>query len=118
MIEVTSTFSERPPYRYIRNTDKLPTYDQLDEADGHTFDNIVCKIRLFNPTGVGTWWIAAYDPDTQIAWGVAELDYREVGSIGITELVRFRGRYGLPIERDLHFRPTTISAILGQVDSE
>jgi len=112
MIEVTSAFQRGPAYQYIRKADKLPTYDQLSEADGHTFDNIVCRVRLFNPTGVGTWWIAAFDPETEIAWGVAEIECREVGSFSMQELVEFRGLFGLPIERDCHYRPMTIAAIV------
>lgn len=112
MNEISSTFQRGPAYRYIRKADRLPTYDQLDEADGHTFDNILCKVRLFNPTGIGTWWIAAFDPDTEIAWGVAELHCREVGSFSMRELAEYRGQFGLPIERDLHFRPVTISDLL------
>jgi hypothetical protein len=64
-------------------------------------------VRLFNPTGIGTWWIAAYDPDTHIAWGVAELHERETGPFSMDELTEFRGRFGLSIERDLHYRPAT-----------
>jgi hypothetical protein len=89
-------------------------YAELDEADGHTFDNIVCKVRLFNPTGIGTWWIAAYDPDTEIAWGVAELHCREVGSFSMRELAEYRSPFGFPVERDLHFQPTTIARILSE----
>ena len=116
MHEITSTFQRRPAYRYIRKTDRLPTYDQLNEADGHTFETIVCSVKLFNPTGAGTWWIAAFDPDTEIAWGVAEIHCREIGSFSIRELAEFRGQFGLPIERDLHFGPATIADILAEAD--
>jgi DUF2958 family protein len=107
--EVTSTFQRRPAYRYIRHADRLPTYAELADAG---FDDIVCTVKLFNPTGAGTWWLAAYDCDTHIAWGVAEIVEREVGSFGMDELVAFRGLMGLPIERDLHYRPQTITALL------
>lgn len=105
--EVASTFQNRPAYRYLRATDKLPTYAELPEDDG----SVLCKVRLFNPTGIGTWWVAAYDPDTHIAWGVAELHEREIGSFSMDELVDYRGGFGLPIERDLHYAPATLRAI-------
>lgn len=108
-----STFQKHwPAYRYLRRADQLPLYSQIAEEDGHTFDNILCRVRLFNPGGAGTWWIAAYDPEDRIAWGVAEIHTREVGSIGMAEIVAFRSRYGLPIERDLHYTPMTIAAVL------
>ena len=109
-VEVRSTFQNRPAYRYIRATDRIPTYAQL--GDKH-LSEITAKVRLFNPTGIGTWHIAAYDPDTQIAWGVAELHGREVGSFSMAEIVNFRGRFGLPIERDLHYRPVSVAEVMG-----
>lgn len=111
MNEVTSTFQRSAAYRYIRRTDALPTYAELGYDT--PLSEIVCKVRLFNPTGIGTWWIAAFDPDTQIAWGVAELTDREVGSFSMDELTAFRdSRFGLPIERDLHYTPTTIEDLI------
>jgi hypothetical protein len=110
MSEVTSTFQKRPAYRYIRKTDKLPT---IAEVIDQPLDKTIAKIRLFNPTGIGTWWIAAYDPDTGNAYGVAELWEREVGEFHMPELVALRGKLGLPIERDLYsFTPMSLAAIL------
>jgi hypothetical protein len=108
MSTVTSPFQKKPAYRYIRETDKLPTdihYEALAEE-------IICKVKLFNPTGIGTWWIASYEPETGIAFGVAELYERELGSIWVPEIVEYRGRFGLPIERDLHYKPTSCAEIL------
>lgn len=106
--EVSSSFQERPCYRYIRNADNLPTYDGLSG----TYEEIVCRVKLFNPSGAGTWWIAAYDPDTCVAWGVAELFEREVGDFSMVELGELRGRFGLPIERDLYYKPKTVAELL------
>lgn len=110
MTEVTSTFQRRPAYRYIRAADRLPTYADLGDR---TADDITAPVRLFNPTGIGTWYIAAYDPDTMIAWGVADIHCRELGSFSMQELLDFRGRFNLPIERDLHYRPTSLATLLG-----
>ena len=107
--EVASSFQKRPAYRYIRRTDKLPTIEDIAETP---ISEIVCRVRLFNPTGIGTWWLAAYDPETGIAFGVADLHEREVGSVYMPELVGFRGRFGLPIERDLYYTPVTIAEVL------
>lgn len=96
-------------YRWIRAADKLPTYDEIPRCK--PFDQIVCPVKLFNPTGVGTWHIAAYDPDTRIAWGVCQLQDTAVGSVSMDELLAFRGQFGLPIERDLHYTPTTIGEL-------
>jgi|HubBroStandDraft_6_1064221.scaffolds.fasta_scaffold73295_1 hypothetical protein len=105
-----STFQNRPAYNYIRASDKLPTYDAIGYDTPSTA--IECRVRLFNPTGIGTWWIAAYDSDTRIAWGVAQLHEREVGSFSMEELSEFRGLFGLPIERDLYYTPTSLHDII------
>ncbi len=107
--EVRSSFQNRPAYRYIRAADRLPTYAELGDK---SLSEIKAKVRLFNPTGAGTWWVAAYDPDTQIAWGVADIHTREVGSFSMRELVDYRGRFGLPIERDLHAAPCTLADVM------
>ena len=66
-------------------------------------------VKLFNPTGAGTWLLTELDPEFpgEIAFGLADLGmgFPELGDIGLLELFEFRGRFGLGIERDLHFRP-------------
>jgi hypothetical protein len=110
---VSSGFQRRPAYRYIRTSDRLPTYAELGDRP---LAEITAKIRLFNPTGIGTWWIAAYHPEDGNAWGVAELQCREIGSFSMVELVEFRGRMGLPIERDLHYQPVSIAQLLEEAE--
>ena len=109
MTEVASTFQRKPCYRYIRDADKLPTH----VPNGTALDKVKCKVRLFNPTGIGTWWIASYQPETGNVFGVAELHQREVGTFWLPELVEFRGRFGLPIERDLYWKPQTVAELMG-----
>ena len=71
-------------------------------------------VKLFNPTGVGTWWLTELDPETNIAFGVAQLYEREVGYIDLKELKEFKGVMGLSIERDMYFESNkyTIEDIL------
>jgi hypothetical protein len=47
------------------------------------------------------------DPDDEtIAWGLCDLGtgFPEFGTVSLEELAAFRGRMGLDIERDLHFK--------------
>ena len=66
-------------------------------------------VRLFNPTGAGTWLLTELDPEhpDDYAFGLADLGmgFPELGDISVRELAEFRGLMGLGIERDLHFRP-------------
>lgn len=70
-------------------------------------------IKLFNPTGVGTWWLSELDPETNIAFGFCKLHESEFGYVSIDELKSFKGQFGLGIERDLHFTPKTFDEIRG-----
>ena len=73
-------------------------------------------VKLFTSDGGCTWLLSEIDPDyPDIAWGVADLgmDCTEFGTISLSEIEQVRGRLGLPVERDLHFKATKpISAYL------
>ena len=103
-----STFQKRPAYRYIRESDKLPS-----TADALALGNEAeVRVKLFNPTGVGTWFITGYDPETRVATGAAELFELESGDFYMPELTEFRGLMGLPIERDLWWSAKTLGAVI------
>ena len=66
------------------------------------------EAKWFNPTGAATWLVSELDPeDPDIAHCLADLGmgHPEIGSVRVSELEAFRGRFGLGIERDRHFRP-------------
>lgn len=71
-------------------------------------------VKLFTPDAGCTWLLTEIDPeDPDICFGLCDLGlgYPELGSVSLSELESVRGRLGLPIERDLHFKPTkTLSA--------
>lgn len=63
-------------------------------------------VKLFNPCGAATWLLTEIDPgDPTVAWGLCDLGmgFPEFGTVSLTELAAYRGRFGLGIERDLHF---------------
>jgi hypothetical protein len=64
-------------------------------------------VKLFTPDGGATWLLAELDPeDLDRAFGLCDLGmgFPEVGWVSLSELKSVRGRLGLPIERDLHFK--------------
>ena len=95
-----STFQKRPAYRYLRESDHLPV--EPPEVQ-------MALVKLFDPTGSWTWYIAAYDPESRIAFGLVHGFEDEYGDIYMPELVAYRGRFGLPIERDIHWIPKPLS---------
>ncbi len=63
-------------------------------------------VKLFYPAGAATWLLTEIDPeDEDIAWGLCDLGMGtpEFGTVRISELLGFRGRCGLGIERDRYF---------------
>ena len=55
------------------------------------------------------WYIAEYDPKENLAFGYADLGMGsgEWGYIPLGDVEELRGQLGLPIERDLDFKPGT-----------
>src|SRR3972149_2845863 len=98
----SSSFQKRPAYRYIRASDKLPVRNECR-------NDPTAWVKLFNPAGIGTWYLAEYDPATRTAYGLCVLQEAELGYVSMQEMVAFRGRFGLPIERDLHWQPRPLS---------
>lgn len=65
-------------------------------------------VKLFTPDADATWLLTELDPDhPDLAFGLCDLGLGEpeLGTVSLSELAAVRGRLGLPIERDAHFRP-------------
>ena len=63
-------------------------------------------VKLFYPAGAATYLITELDPeDNDIAVGLCDLGmgFPEFGTVRISELEGFHGRFGLGIERDKFF---------------
>jgi hypothetical protein len=77
-----------------------------DDGDTHDFWPVV---KLFTPDGACTWLLSELDPeDEDICFGLCDLGMGspELGSVRLSEIAALRGRLGLPVERDAHFKPT------------
>ena len=79
---------------------KAPLYSQ--EKDSRP----VIIVKFFNPTGAGSWYVIEGQKLDDGDWeffGLADILEPELGYFRLSELQCFRGRFGLGIERDLHF---------------
>ena len=94
-----------------------------DEAKGQLKDNpekgrpYMARLRLFNPTGVGTWLLQDWNSDDNIAFGWAHLgddNCAELGYISLEELATHTGRFGVGIEIDNWFRATPMNKAIGE----
>ncbi len=65
-------------------------------------------VKLFTPDAGAIWLLTEIDPhDEDRAFGLCDLGhgFPELGHVSLRELATVRGRWGLSVERDLHFRP-------------
>lgn len=87
---------------------------QQFQMDGKDEPDFLPVVKLFTPDAGCTWLLTEIDPDEpDIAFGLCDLGmgFPELGSVSLSELESVHGRLGLPVERDLHFRPIkTLSA--------
>ena len=97
-----STFQDLPAYRYLRQSDNLPV-EAPEEA--------MALVKLFDPTGSWTWYIASYNREDRTCFGLVDGFELEYGYISMAELVEFRGLMGLPLERDIHWTPKPLKEI-------
>jgi hypothetical protein len=88
---------------------KLPRIGATEKLGG----GAKVAFKLFNPTGAGSWFITEANLDTGEAFGVADLGYGpEVGYMDLNEMRSFKGRMGLPLERDEHFGDYTVDDVM------
>jgi hypothetical protein len=72
----------------------------------------IAHVKFFNPTGSQSWFITEFDGTDRMFGYVTGMDYDEFGYVSLAELSAVRGRFGLPIERDVWFTPTPMRDII------
>jgi len=82
-------------------------WDVAEREDGHDGSDLVPVVKFFTPDAAATWLITEMAPDGAL-FGLADLGlgFPELGYVDLEELKEVRGRLGLPVERDLYFKPT------------
>ena len=96
--------------------EQLPPLYSQDGKGGKA----IVYTKYFTPSSNWTWLITEGEPVLDESQN--EVDYkffglvfgheREFGYVLLSELEEVRGPMGLPIERDLHFRPKTLEEIV------
>ena len=81
---------------------KLPKLYSQPAHDDFS-QEMIFYVKLFTPDSNWTWFIAEYDPETEIAWGLVKGHEQEFGSFDMKEIKKLRGPFGLPVERDICF---------------
>lgn len=84
---------------------KLPAlYSNENEAD----PMVICK--FFTPDSNWTWYAIEFDGKDTF-YGLVDGFEEELGYFSLSELESVRGALGLPIERDLYFKPCKLSSV-------
>jgi len=96
-----------------------------EEGGGNTRLNDsspIAYVKLFDPSGSWTWYLTEYserapDGTLNLAFGLVNGHEPELGYIDLAELAHAKGRLGIGIEIDLHFRPQPLGQIRAHLES-
>lgn len=84
-----------------------PLYSQENNPDP------IVHVKFFDPTGSWTWYATEGSPeeDDFIFFGLVIGFEAELGNFSLNELKSIKGKFGLGIERDMHFTPKPLSQV-------
>lgn len=103
-----------PPSGKVRGHQLLPDdirkqLPPLYSQDGKG-GKAIAYARFFTPDSNWSWNITEFDGEDMF-FGLVEGFEKELGYFSLSELQSVKGPLGLPIERDLHFKPTALEEI-------
>lgn len=75
------------------------------------------QVKFFTPDSGWTWYASEFDGQDTFFGLVAGFEV-ELGYFSLSELGQIRGKLGLPIERDLHFEPTSLAELKRQHEQD
>jgi len=80
---------------------------KLYKTEGVPLSDKVAFVKLFLPWSSWKWYIMEYD-GSDLCFGLVIGHETEFGYFSLKELGQLEGEYGLPVERDVNFRPTLV----------
>ncbi len=89
----------------------LDAFAKQGKTDKKSAREIKIVLKLFNPTGTGTWYLyEKIDDDVYMCFAnLDDPEMAECGTVSMSELLEFKGIFGLGIERDKFFKPLSIT---------
>jgi hypothetical protein len=85
---------------------RLPPLNSQESLSGKA----IAQVKFFTPDSSWTFWATEFD-GRDLFFGLVEGHERELGYFSLSELQRVKGPMGLPIERDLYWRPKPLDEI-------
>jgi hypothetical protein len=92
---------------------KIPPLYAQDGKGGQA----IAYTKYFTPDSNWTFWATEYDGKDTF-FGLVDGHCKELGYFSLSELEEVTGPMGLPIERDLHFKPQTLKDIAPELFTE
>ena len=74
-------------------------------------DEAIAYLKFFTPDSNWTWYVTEFDGKDTF-FGLVDGFEKELGYFSLSELEKVRGRLGLPIERDMYFKPKAIKELM------
>lgn len=89
----------------------LDAFAKQGDTSQKSAKDIKIVLKLFNPTGAGTWYLyEKLDDDVYMCFAnLDDPEMAECGTVSMSELLDFKGMFGLGIERDKFFKPLSIT---------
>ena len=69
-------------------------------------------VKWFTPWTNWTWFLMEYNPETGECFGYVEGLEKEFGYFTLNQVQEVRGKFGLPVERDLLFETTDVEELV------
>ena len=81
-------------------------------AEAPDYDAVIVPAKLFSPYNGWTWYVAEWNRETGLCFGLVEGFETELGYFSLDELAEVTVFGGVPaVERDLYWQPRTIREI-------
>lgn len=71
----------------------------------------IAYAKFFTPDSGWTWYASEYD-GKDLFFGLVSGVELELGYFSLTDLKACRGALGMPVERDLFFKPTSLQTLM------
>ena len=71
----------------------------------------IAVVKFFTPDSNWTWYATEYDGE-DLFFGLVDGFEKELGYFRLSELQSVKGALGLPIERDMYFKPKTLKELM------
>jgi len=108
-------YGGQPSYRDFLIPQQLKTlFLEHHESNRTSLDPLVIA-KYFNPVGAQTWYMTEFDPQDEIFfWFVTWMPFPEWGTIALSDFIGLDLKWGMKIERDLHFTPIPFSEAVSE----